>query len=143
MIGPFQSAYVNIQLFGFSQWFLPLPLRLAGLDSFVTEVRAFSSYLKPSIQLNKTTMGACAFDKLFSINVPLILEKIFFHLDYDSFQQCLRVNKAWTELISSDLYLEKAKSMFEEDILEAQEKLWQWSFRGNIKEVKSCLKNCL
>ena len=85
-------------------------------------------------------MGACAFDKLFSINVPLILEKIFFHLDYDSFQQCLRVNKAWTELISSDLYLEKAKSMFEEDILEAQEKLWQWSFRGNIKEVKSCLQ---
>ena len=33
------------------------------------------------------TMGVCAFDTLLTRNVPHILEKIFFSLDYKSFQK--------------------------------------------------------
>ena len=39
------------------------------------------------------------FDKFFLRNVPHILEKIFFSLDYMSFKTCMRVNKTWRDLL--------------------------------------------
>ena len=86
-------------------------------------------------------MGACACDKLLSIHVPHILEKIFFNLDYVSFLRCLRVNKAWSELISSDLYLKKGKSMFCEDIFVDQKRLFHFSYKGNPQDIKNCLQS--
>ena len=49
--------------------------------------------------------GTCGFDTLFtSVNMPHILEKIFFSLDYDSLKACRQVNGAWRQLLSSDKY---------------------------------------
>ena len=53
-----------------------------------------------------------AFDLLFNRNVPHILEKIFFNLDYESFAACRKVSKAWSELLSSKSFRKK-----EEDLL--------------------------
>ena len=58
----------------------------------------------------------CAFEILFTRNVPHILEKIFFSLDYRSFQSCFRVNSAWNELLSSQPYQKmSAKKLSEKD----------------------------
>ena len=91
----------------------------------------------------RSQIRTCAFDTIFSINVPHILEKIFFFLDYDSFQQCRHVNKAWNDLLTSDSYLKKAKSIFHEEILEDQKKLLYASLDGNTKDVKSLLHSGL
>ena len=53
----------------------------------------------------------CEFDKLFTNNVPDILEKIFFALDYDSFIACGKVCTAWRELFSSQSYNLKAEEL--------------------------------
>ena len=68
-------------------------------------------------------METCAFDPLFTRSVPHILEKIFFYLDYDSFQQCVRVNTTWYELLTSDSYRKKAKTLFCEEIFNDQRRL--------------------
>ena len=62
----------------------------------------------------KDTSGSCAFDKLFTRNVPHILEKIFLFLDYESFKSCLMVNKTWNKLLMSDSFQKKAESTFDE-----------------------------
>ena len=61
-------------------------------------------------------MGECEFDTLFTRNVPHILEKIFFSLDYASFKNCLEVNEPWRDLLTSESFLRKGKSVFCEDI---------------------------
>ena len=84
-------------------------------------------------------MDTSAFDRLFSRNVPHILEKIFFYLDYNSFQQCVRVNTTWHELLASDSYRKKAKSLFCKEILKDQRKLLKATSLGNTENVKSLL----
>ena len=63
-------------------------------------------------------MGSCAFDKLFSMNVPHILEKIFFSLDYESYKKCLEVSYAWNELLKSEQYLKIGKCEFQDELSE-------------------------
>ena len=53
---------------------------------------------------------------LFDRAVPHILEKIFFCLDYESYKKCHEVNSSWRELLTSALYLKKAKEVFKEEI---------------------------
>ena len=48
-------------------------------------------------------------DKLISASVPHILEKIFFSLDFGSFNTCLAVSPAWNELLSSECFLKLKK----------------------------------
>ena len=67
--------------------------------------------------------GSCGFEILFTQNVPHLLEKIFFSLDYESFKTCQEVNKIWHDLLTSDSYLKKAKIMFQEGIVEDEKKL--------------------
>ena len=50
-------------------------------------------------------------EKLFRKNVPHILERIFFSLDYDSFMECSKVCKEWNKLLSSDRYRSEAEKM--------------------------------
>ena len=58
------------------------------------------------------------FDALFTeTNVPHILEKIFFSLDYGSYMKCINVNSAWNKLLTSDSYQRKARCVFYKDIL--------------------------
>ena len=56
-------------------------------------------------------------DTLFTkINVPHILEKIFFSLDYDSFMECRKARKEWNELLSSERYQKEEERMLAEKI---------------------------
>ena len=73
---------------------------------------------------------------LFPINVPHVLKKIFFNLDYESYKTCYEVNSSWRELLMSDSYLRKAKELFHEDIKEDEDRLWKAAKEGNLPEVR-------
>ena len=64
-------------------------------------------------------MDISPFDLLFKKSVPHLLEKIFLHLDYDSFKSCLLVNKTWRNLLTSEPFKRMGKSKFEEWLLKA------------------------
>ena len=81
------------------------------------------------------------FDLLFSKYVPHILEKIFLSLDYESFKLCLQVNSTWEELLTSEPYQKKGESVFHDEIVQYEERLWQTAKEGNVKEVKSVLSS--
>ena len=83
-------------------------------------------------------MNACEFDRVFSKNVPHILEDIFFSLDYNSFKKCLVVSKSWNELLTSESSLRRGKSVFCEDI---QKELLEAAagVRGNVDIIKRVL----
>ena len=60
-------------------------------------------------------IDSCPFDKLFSKNVPHILEKIFFPViseDYKSIMLCLKVCKKWHSLLTSTSYQVNLESFF-------------------------------
>ena len=82
---------------------------------------------------NKVTLG------LFPRNVPHVLEKIFFYLDYESYKKCHSVNSTWHELLTSDSYQKKAKAVFHEGIWKEEDKLWSAAKDGNVSEVKRLL----
>ena len=84
-------------------------------------------------------MDTCAFDKLFFMNVPHILERIFFSLDYESYKTCMHVNTKWSKLLKSDAYQKKAKSVFQNEILEDHQRLWTAARSGNY----SCARQLL
>ena len=77
----------------------------------------------------------------FTRNVPHITEKIFFTLDYESYKTCLEVSNEWYELLSSESYQTKAKSMFKHEILKDEEDLCNAARDGNIEEVTRLLSS--
>ena len=81
----------------------------------------------------------CGFDTLFTKNVPHILEKIFFALDYESYNTCLKVSKAWNKLLTSEPYQQTAKSIFNDEILKYEDHLHLASMVGNKAEVERLL----
>ena len=83
--------------------------------------------------------GNSGFDTLFSKNVPHILENIFLALDYESHKACLEVNSTWRELLTSESYRTKAKSVFREDILKDEKKLHIAAENNNTDEAKQLL----
>ena len=83
--------------------------------------------------------GRSAFDILFEMNLPHILEKIFGHLDYESYKKCYEVNSAWHELLTSDPYLRRAKAVFREGILGDEKKLQDAIKGGDMDEIKRLL----
>ena len=84
--------------------------------------------------------GHISFEHLFSINVPDILEHIFFSLDYCSYKCCLEVSNRWRELLTSERYIERGKSVFREDILEDEIFNLHYSVEHNdIDETKRLL----
>ena len=84
-------------------------------------------------------MVSCGFDKLFTKNVPHILENIFFSLDYTSFRECLDVSNSWKELLTSDSYVRRGKSVFRIEIMLAECGLSLDAERGNVAKVKKHL----
>ena len=58
------------------------------------------------------TTSHSPFDKLFTRNVPHIIEKIFLSLDYYSFKSCLKVNKKWNQVLTSESFQKMGKSSF-------------------------------
>ena len=85
----------------------------------------------------------CPLDKLFTRNVPHILENIFFSLDYESFKMCMEVNKEWYELLTSRLYKKKALVVFREGISKDETKLWSALEIGNAGLVTRLVSNGL
>ena len=83
-------------------------------------------------------MYSCAFSKLFTKNVLHILEKIFFSLDYKSFEVCMMVSKTWKELLTSESFKMKRKSVFCEHI---ERELYQATENNNLNVVKSILSS--
>ena len=76
------------------------------------------------------------FEVLLAKNVPHILEKIFFSLDYESFKNCFEVSKGWKTILTFEQYLRMAKSVFPENIHDDERKLVCAAERGDAKEVR-------
>ena len=76
--------------------------------------------------------GTCGFGTLFDMNVPHLLENIFFSLDYASLKTCHRVCNQWKELIQSEAFQVKARSQFRVEIKEDE---------GNVEEVKRIISS--
>ena len=86
--------------------------------------------------MSTAAMDSCAFDKLFAKSVPHILEKIFFSLDYESYNECLKVSDTWNKLLLSERYLK-----IRDEISKDQEKLNNAAENGNTTEVKRLLSS--
>ena len=83
-------------------------------------------------------------DILFTKSVPHILEIIFFSLDYESFKRCLEVSTAWRELLTSERYVKRAKSVFRGN--SDENKLWQAAEDCNVEKVRGSIfvdVNCI
>ena len=77
----------------------------------------------------------CQFGEVLPRDVPHILEKIFFNLDYESYKRCLEVCKTWKELIMSQLVQRKAKNIFNVEIKEDEKKLVLAAREGRITVI--------
>ena len=81
------------------------------------------------------------FDKIFTRNVPHILETIFFYLDYESYLKCMGVRNTWKKILLSDSFKKRAKKLYMPEILKDEEKLRYLSFTGNsdaVYKIISC-----
>ena len=83
----------------------------------------------------------CNFDILFSKNVPHILEKTFFFLDYESYKNCLEVSREWKGVLTSKRHISKGRLVFEEKIVEDEKKLCIAATLGNTNKVRKLLES--
>ena len=75
------------------------------------------------------------FDPIFQRNVPHILEKIFFYLDYESYLKCTEVTKTWKKMLLSESFQRRAKIVYKKDILIDQDKFFHFSYVGDSGAV--------
>ena len=87
----------------------------------------------------KESMSSCAFDTLFSKNVPHLLEKIFFFLDYESYKTCLEVSNVWSDLLTSESFKMKGKSVFHTEILKDVVQLYLVAGKGDKAKAQKLL----
>jgi len=73
--------------------------------------------------------------KIFNTNVPHIPEKIFLHLDLQTFKNCHVVCKSWNDVLSRESFRKKTKKILTEN----NSKLWRASRKGDTDEVKRIL----
>jgi len=84
----------------------------------------------------------CPFDILFTKNVPQVLEKILFSLDYMSYRTCRNVSKNWHDLLTSERLQRRMMSVYDDRYWEEQNKLLQLSKQhGTVNEVRRLLSN--
>ena len=111
--------------------------------------------VRRNYQRNKSAQvkKPCPFDKLFTRSVPHIHEKIFFALDYKSFNKCQKVCSAWKELLNSEPFKQKANSVYlykmkqkryilttdKEERKNNRKELWRFSRDGWAEEVQDLL----
>ena len=88
----------------------------------------------------RKTRHICAFDTLFTKNVPHILESIFLSLNYESFKTSLEVSKVWKRHLTSDSF---QRTVFLDDILNDEEELLSAAEEGNADEVRRLLSSGL
>ena len=81
---------------------------------------------------------ACDFDRLLTQGIPHVHEKIFLSLDFNSFIYCLEVSRAWNNLLTSESFLRKVKSVFS---VEIKKELWQAPFSRNLDTIRRVLSS--
>ena len=87
-------------------------------------------------------LDSSAFNMLFTMSVPHVLETIFLSLDYESFKECLKVSKVWNQLLTSVSFRLKAQSKFQNEIRRDQCYLIiQAAGGGNISNVRRLLSS--
>ena len=75
------------------------------------------------MKMGGSSVTSASFDTLFAKNVPHVLEKIFFSLDFKSFTTCMKVDTTWRDLLRTPRYEKELDRMrIERDNLE--EKLY-------------------
>ena len=87
------------------------------------------------------TNDFCVFNRLLTKSVPHILEMIFLSLDYETFKNCMKVNRVWHQLLKSNSYQLKGKLLFHGEITEDERKLWHAARNGYVEEVKTLLSS--
>ena len=75
-------------------------------------------------------------NKLLTKNIPHIHEKILLFLDYDTFNNSKGVYKVWDELLESEAFQKKAKSVFKREM---EMELLKYSREGDAQKVKRLL----
>ena len=85
----------------------------------------------------------CHFDELLRKNVPHILEHIMYSLDYESYKTCFEVSTAWKELLTSDSFQIKGKSVFCDEILKEEDLLYNAPGDGNKDAIGRLLSTGL
>ena len=91
--------------------------------------------LNSAIIMENSNWDQTSFDSLFNLNVPHILEKIFFILDYKSFTTCMTVSKTWNILFSTTRYQKQLKKK-EIEKRRDEEKLFKAASRGKVEVVR-------
>lgn len=79
------------------------------------------------------------FGLLVTKNVPHVLEKIFFYLDYESYKTCLDVSNTWYKLLTSKTFQTKGKCVFEIEILKDHVYLLFAACKGKIEVARKVL----
>ena len=74
-------------------------------------------------------------------SVPHILERIFISLDYESFKNCMEVSNTWRNILTSEWFQSRGKSVFSEEIQKEEMELIQSSRDGKLKKVESILNS--
>ena len=87
--------------------------------------------------------GDCGFDSLLTRNVPAILEKIFFSMDYESFKACTEVSNAWRGILTSESFRKRAKSEYCHGIKADEHRLCEASKEGDLDEIVTVLSSGL
>lgn len=83
----------------------------------------------------------CAIDSIFKRHLPHILEKIFFSLDYDSYSRCHQVSCVWNEVLISERFRKKAKSVYAIELKQEEDKLIRAPEWVDFMEVRRLLFN--
>ena len=89
-------------------------------------------------RVKKKRNMACELDRILTMNVPHIPEKIFLSLDFKSFMNCLEVCKSWNDLLISETYQTKTKNVFWREI---HYMLNSAAARGNLKVIQRVLSS--
>ena len=77
-------------------------------------------------------------------DVPHILEKIFFSMDYTSLKTCMNVSKKWRKLLLTTPYQKRLKELWKELLKEKpvnEKKLYDASKEGDTEMVMKLCKN--
>ena len=85
------------------------------------------------------TADRCRYGTLLPRSFPHILEKILFHLDYESFKTCFEVSNSWKKLLTSESVQKKAKDVFSEEIVEDEMKLQKGASEGDTEMIRGLL----
>ena len=76
------------------------------------------------------------FEQFRHVNEPDIIKKIIFYLDYESYRRCQKVNKSWRALLTSESFITKGKSVFQEKLTEIENQLHENVREGDLDGVK-------